>query len=260
PRATSSSSRRGTAVERSIPASRIASTTTGCTRIAGADPADRDSTRSPPIARANAAAIWLRPAFCTQTNRRRVGVTRPSPRRAAGGGPRPPAPRGERDGSAAAVAREPGPVAAARGDFVPPGGRGNGVRARRGVREDDVGLPGRAVGVVDPDLVLHGVAAGGLVLLRDREPRLREPLAGLGDLLRREDLDAQVVEGPALPRVLDEDQLQRRLRDREVRVPGAALGGRGAEELLVEDDGGVDVVDVEGQLDATHADLQDIDA
>src|SRR3954451_5974859 len=59
----------GNSWETSSPSSAIASTTAGLTRSAGAVPAD--STRTRPDARwsSSAAAIWERPALCTQTNR-----------------------------------------------------------------------------------------------------------------------------------------------------------------------------------------------
>src|SRR4029077_3737142 len=53
----------------SMPISRIASATTGCTCSAGRVPAERDSWRAP-AARANSASLICdRPAFCLQTNR-----------------------------------------------------------------------------------------------------------------------------------------------------------------------------------------------
>jgi len=66
------------------------------------------------------------------------------------------------------------------------------------------------------------------------------------------DLDAEVVERAALAGVLDEHELQRRLGHREVRVPGADLGGLGAEEPAVEVDRGLEVVHVDGELEAGH--------
>jgi hypothetical protein len=53
----------------SMPTSRIASTAAGLIVSAGADPAERTSTVSPARWRSQPAAIWERPALCTQTNR-----------------------------------------------------------------------------------------------------------------------------------------------------------------------------------------------
>src|SRR3954452_15076016 len=53
----------------SIPTSRMASTTAGLMWWAGSEPADRTSTASPARWRSQPAAIWERPAVCTQTNR-----------------------------------------------------------------------------------------------------------------------------------------------------------------------------------------------
>jgi hypothetical protein len=71
------------------------------------------------------------------------------------------------------------------------------------------------------------------------------------------DLDTEMVERPgaAMPPplgVLDQDQLQGWLGDGEVGVAGSDLGGFGGEQLGVEVDGGVEVGDVEGQLDTRH--------
>ena len=57
----------GVWAEMSMPTSRIASTTAGLTVSAGADPAERTSTRSPARWDSHAAAIWDRPALWTQT-------------------------------------------------------------------------------------------------------------------------------------------------------------------------------------------------
>ncbi|GAB2481130.1 hypothetical protein GCM10026982_01220 [Nocardiopsis aegyptia] len=52
----------------SMPTSSMAATTAGLTESAGAEPAERTSTRSPARCRSQAAAIWERPALWTQTN------------------------------------------------------------------------------------------------------------------------------------------------------------------------------------------------
>src|SRR5436190_6192496 len=54
---------------RSMPTSRMASTTAGLRASAGAEPAERTSTVSPARWRSQPAAIWERPALWTQTNR-----------------------------------------------------------------------------------------------------------------------------------------------------------------------------------------------
>src|SRR5690606_38772228 len=57
---------------------------------------------------------------------------------------------------------------------------------------------------------------------------------------------------PRRLRVLDQDEFQGRIGNREVRVAGPALRGLGREELPIEIDGGVDVRDVQGELHAGH--------
>ncbi len=59
----------GVSAVMSMPTSRIASTAAGLTWSAGAEPAERTSTRSPARCDSHAAAIWERPALWTQTNR-----------------------------------------------------------------------------------------------------------------------------------------------------------------------------------------------
>src|SRR3712207_7168850 len=54
--------------EMSMPASAMAATATGFTRSPGIEPAERTSTASPARCRSQPAAIWERPALCTQTN------------------------------------------------------------------------------------------------------------------------------------------------------------------------------------------------
>ena len=51
---------------------------------------------------------------------------------------------------------------------------------------------------------------------------------------------------------LDEDQLEGWFGDGEVGVPGPDFGRFGAEQLGVELDRGVEVADVEGELDTGH--------
>jgi hypothetical protein len=68
------------------------------------------------------------------------------------------------------------------------------------------------------------------------------------------DLDTQVVERVALPRLLEQHELQRRAGGRGVRVAGAGPGGLDAEQPAGEGGGGLDVVDAESQVDAGHGD------
>jgi hypothetical protein len=80
----------------------------------------------------------------------------------------------------------------------------------------------------------------------------RQPLGGLGHLLGGGNLDAEVVEAASLALALDEDQLQRRLIDGEVRVPGAALGRLGPEQLRVEAHRLLEIAHVQRELDPGH--------
>src|SRR5258708_7864593 len=85
------------------------------------------------------------------------------------------------------------------------------------VFEDRVDLPPLAVGCpLNPELVLPGVTAGGVPLVHRREPRPGEPTMLSVDRRGVGDLDAEVVEAAALARVLQQDQLQRRLGEGEV--------------------------------------------
>src|SRR5512144_2175372 len=59
----------GVAAVMSMPTSAMAATATGLTRSAGMVPAERISTASLASAVRKPAAIWERPALCTQTNR-----------------------------------------------------------------------------------------------------------------------------------------------------------------------------------------------
>ena len=130
----------------------------------------------------------------------------------------------------------------------------------RGVGEDGVDLPGRTVGVADPDLVLDGVATGRLLLDLGLEPRFVQASRCRRHLVGRLDLHTQVVEGadrPVTPGggVLHQDELERRVGDGEVGVARLALGRLGPEELGVELDRLVDVADVQCELDPRHGDL-----
>ena len=134
-----------------------------------------------------------------------------------------------------------------------------GVLAVEGlaVGQDRVNLPGPAVRcALDPELVLPGVAAGGVALVGRGEAGLGQArLLGV-DGVDVGDLDAEVVQAAAMARVLQQDELQRRLGNGEVRVAGADLGRLDAKQLGIEGDGFVDVADVEGELDTGHENLQ----
>jgi hypothetical protein len=56
--------------------------------------------------------------------------------------------------------------------------------------------------------------------------------------------DPEVVDRPAAPWTLDQDQLERRLCDREVGIARTSFGGLGAEQLGIKGDGLVDVIDM----------------
>jgi hypothetical protein len=122
------------------------------------------------------------------------------------------------------------------------------------VGEDGVDLPALAARRLDPDLVLLGVATGTALGPGD-ETCGGQPVGLRLDDGRAADLDAEVVERAAAAGVLDEDQLERRLADGEVGVAGLALGRLGGEQLRLVGDGLFEVVDVEGELDARHAEL-----
>src|SRR5260370_1379826 len=121
------------------------------------------------------------------------------------------------------------------------------------VRQDSVDLPGLAVRRAGhPELVLAGVAARRGALVDRGQPGLREPgLLGV-DRVGVADLDAEVVEAAGLAGVLQQDELERRVGNREVSVAGPELGGLGAEQLAVEGDGLLKVADVERELDSGH--------
>src|ERR671910_2038887 len=124
-----------------------------------------------------------------------------------------------------------------------------------GVGQHRVDLPRLAVGGVDPDLVLHGVAARDLILGGARQALAGQPRVGGSHIVGGRHLDAQVVERTRIAVALDEHELERRLGDGEVGVAGATLGRLGGEQLRVEADRRVDVGNVEGELHAGHASL-----
>src|SRR3954469_11892670 len=118
---------------------------------------------------------------------------------------------------------------------------------------DGVDLPRLATRTGHPDLVLDRVAARGVVLDPDGQAGVGHPGRGGGDVTGRGHLDAQVVHAGRLAGLpLQQHQLQRGLRDREVGVPGTALGGRNVEEARVEVDSGVEVGYAQSELHTGH--------
>src|SRR5919109_5428428 len=101
---------------------------------------------------------------------------------------------------------ETDPIALAPSFDTAPGGRAGGRRpsdlaagCRRfgfelavAVRDED--LPRDAVRIVDPDLVLAGVAASRVHLVEGGKPFLLQPQLGGQDVVGAGDLDARVVE------------------------------------------------------------------
>src|SRR5271166_664667 len=127
-----------------------------------------------------------------------------------------------------------------------------GVAEGFGVGQHRIDFPPLSIGTGDPDLVLGGETAGGADLLFGYRAGLGQP----GDLgmydLTRIDLHPQMVEGAALTGVFQQDQLQRWIGDREVGVTRLAFGRFGLKQLGVEADCGVEIVDVEGELNTRH--------
>ncbi len=86
----------------------------------------------------------------------------------------------------------------------------------RGVGQHGVDLPGRAVRIVHPRLVLQRIATGGRLLDIGGQALAGQPAGGGLDLFGGFDLDAQMVQGAqgagAAPfGVLDQHQLEGRL-------------------------------------------------
>jgi hypothetical protein len=70
-----------------------------------------------------------------------------------------------------------------------------------------------------------------------------------GDVFAGCDFDTEVVDAGGGVGVLEQHQLERRVRDREVGVAGPALVRLGGEQLGIELDGDVDVGHVQSELD-----------
>ena len=110
------------------------------------------------------------------------------------------------------------------------------------VGQDGVELPAAQgdVGGVDPHLVLHGVAAA--VGLGERVAPCRRPRSA-GRRRRRHRWTATSTprwfSGDAAAGVLEQDELERRVGDLEVGVPGALLGRAHPEQVGVEAGGGL---------------------
>jgi hypothetical protein len=100
---------------------------------------------------------------------------------------------------------------------------------------------------------LKRVAAGGLLLEGRRQAFTGKTILRRGYLVAAFHLDSEVIERPrGLAGVLDEDELERRLGDGEIGIVGAAFRRLGPEQLGVELHSGINVGDVEGELDSGH--------
>jgi len=124
-----------------------------------------------------------------------------------------------------------------------------------GVRQDGVDLPLFAAWTGHPHLVLGGEATGRADLLFGEHAFTGEPADFGVNLLAGVDLDAEMVDGPAVAGVFNQDQLERWLGDGEVGVALLELGRLGFEQLRVERDPFRQVVDVESELDTGHGGL-----
>src|ERR1700735_15515 len=127
-----------------------------------------------------------------------------------------------------------GDLGVARAVLAPAGGDAFASAAFRGVElplvvGGDEEFPAVAVGVAEPDFVLHGVAAGGGGFLFDVESGGQEAFLGLGDLVGALELDAHVGDEPAGGGflVLVEGQVQWRVFPLEFYLVDAPLGGGG---------------------------------
>jgi hypothetical protein len=124
-------------------------------------------------------------------------------------------------------------------------GPGEGV----GVGLDDIDLPGLPARTGHPDLVLEGVAAGGVRLRGRGQAGFPQPVGGGGDLVGAADLHTEVVQAGVLTGLaLDQDQLERGLGNGEVGVAGAELGGSDPEQRGVEGNRRLQVRDPEVEL------------
>jgi hypothetical protein len=102
------------------------------------------------------------------------------------------------------------------------------------------------------------VAASNPFLYRYRKPLGAQTSAGISYLLGRGDLNTQVIEGPGLTRILEEDELEGRVGDRKIGIAGTPLGGVGREEFGIEINRFIEVADVESELHPAHIHLLSI--
>jgi hypothetical protein len=117
-------------------------------------------------------------------------------------------------------------------------------------------LPRLTTRAVDPHFVLQGIAAGRVVLLERGQADVPEAGGRRSDVVGGLDLDAKVVQPGVLTALaLDQDEIERRLGDGEVRIAGPTLGRRGAEQLRVEGDRAFEVGNTQGELNTGHGSL-----
>src|SRR3954451_5946726 len=111
-------------------------------------------------------------------------------------------------------------------------------------------LPRGTVGITHPDLVLPRVAARRVHLLERGETSGDQSFLRRKHILCRADLEAGMVERAERPSTLAlcQREVDRRLRDGELRVTRLGLLRMGSEESLVERDRALDVGDGERQV------------
>src|SRR2546425_1348453 len=114
----------------------------------------------------------------------------------------------------------------------------------------DEDLPPVAVRVLDPDLVLEGVAAVGTVLLVEREPRAAQALGGRPHRLGRRHLDAEMRERSGRRcGALVESQVEGGLGHVELCVARVELDRLEPEEGAIESDGLLELRRVQCDVD-----------
>src|SRR5581483_5458373 len=121
---------------------------------------------------------------------------------------------------------------------------------RLGVRENRVDLPLLGGRASYPHLVLGGKTTCRAELLLSEHALPSESGDLLVDLVAGFDLHAEMIDRAAVPRVLQKHKFQRWLFDGEVGVAVFDLGRRRVEQLRVKRDRLVEVVDIEGELNA----------